>query len=100
MQTAYDLALAEEEFGALEISRVPELSDEEMDAWERAQEGLGRGGGTEANRRFPRPARGLCKPLVDICSWRWVRLLLATPCSAAPAPTRGDRPRDAPLQGT
>ena len=40
MQTAYDLALAEEEFGALEITRVPELSDEEMDAWERAQEGL------------------------------------------------------------
>ena len=40
MQTAYDLALAKEEFGALEISRLPELSEEEMDAWERAQAGV------------------------------------------------------------
>ena len=39
MQMDYDLALAKDEFGALEISLVPELSDEEMDAWERAQEG-------------------------------------------------------------
>ncbi len=40
MQMDYDLALAQEQFGSLEIARVPELSDEELDAWERAQEGV------------------------------------------------------------
>ena len=40
MQVDYDLALAQEQFGSLEIARVPELSDEELDAWERAQEGV------------------------------------------------------------
>ncbi len=40
MQTAHDLALAKEEFGALEISRLPELSEEELDAWERTQDSV------------------------------------------------------------
>ena len=38
MQMDHDLAMAQEQFGALDIPRVPELSEEEMDAWERAQE--------------------------------------------------------------
>ena len=40
MQMDYDLSLAQEEFGSLEIARVPELSDEELDALEQAQEGV------------------------------------------------------------
>ena len=40
LQMDYDLALAQEQFGSLEIPRVPELSDEEMDAWEGTQEGV------------------------------------------------------------
>jgi addiction module HigA family antidote len=40
MQMDHDLALAQDEFGALEIPRLPELSDEELDARERAQESM------------------------------------------------------------
>ncbi len=40
MQVNYDLAAAKKLLGDEEITRVPELSDEEMDAWERAQEGV------------------------------------------------------------
>lgn len=34
MQTAHDLALAKERFGDVEIRRLPELSEEELDALE------------------------------------------------------------------
>ena len=40
MQVDHDLAVAKKRLGDEEITLVPELSDEEMDAWERAQEGL------------------------------------------------------------
>lgn len=36
----HDLALAQDEFGALEIPRLPELSDEDLDARERARESM------------------------------------------------------------
>ena len=40
MQVAHDLAVARKLLGDERIARLPELSEEEMDAWERAQEGV------------------------------------------------------------
>ena len=77
MQTAYDIAQAQEEFGAAEIERLPSSPKQ---SWPHLK--------SKACRRrpkwpidpalavHPRPT-GFCKPLVDIHSPAWVILLLA-----------------------